>query len=980
MRNLKKVLALAVASVMLLGMMVVGTSATYSDVATTDNVEAIEVLKALEVMTGDDQGNFNPDQKVTREQMAVVMVNLLGLDTDNYKGAHPFTDVPAWADGFVGAAYTNGIVSGISATEFGTGSYIKAVDAGLMMMKALGYFQYGSDFGSDYQVATIKAADKIDLYDGIDCGAQAHLTRNEVAQLALNALEATCVQVKTAGTESTVIKTGDVDITIPGTAAEYEDVTDDDTFSYDETDATEEGTLQLIEKLYEDKFTKKAGATDLYGRAGYDWQNDDGDTIVLVGEEADYVLVAAEDTTLAKLLEAAKLDKKVLEDGEEDFTAVTVDAGEIVELWVDDDKHIEDSLVYCYVALEIDEIEELDEDLDADEIEAGAAVLITFADGSELLDIQLANYDAKTYVEGAYVLFPYSDDTSDYIYDEVEFIEDEFSADVYYDTTIAATFTGKVQGNGADYVKVDGKKYNNDIIGALTVGTEYTFVKDVNGVILGAVEVEDEDETFAIDDVVFVYDEFTSAPVSDKFGNTVTTTYAQLIDTKGVVSEVVIKVVKDYAELGKADDVFGVEGYDRDTVYTTKAYTTNKWFVGDEAASEGDLGAVNYKGTTKLTAWDYDTTKIAVLDGEGADFATDASKTTGGIRYNDKVQFIVVEGTEDEVEVEVKTGKVNATLADGAIIIADKVNGNNVAALVYAPLTVVSGSISYDEVIYIDTLTADDIYLTEVEVDDDVVEVAIFEAYNAKGEKVEITVRADAVVYAGFHTYSIEDGIYTLEYLGNDAEEQYDGENGAIYGEFFASYYGTLLTTYNGIEDLETEGAVWIDLHETDEDEGAVWTKSIKNLAALKKAATEAGAVLNIAVYAEDEAAKIIVITDGAVTGELAANYAVVVNGTKKGITVEVTDIAVGDALKLELYAGDKKLQTATMTAFGTAHSCCFYIAPYTSSNWTQTVWNADVDEVPTSAKLYVNGCFADELDLTEWIDGSINSWADLFA
>ena len=54
MRNLKRALSLTLASVMLLGMMVVGAGAAgFPDVADdNDNVEAIEVLQAIEVMVG----------------------------------------------------------------------------------------------------------------------------------------------------------------------------------------------------------------------------------------------------------------------------------------------------------------------------------------------------------------------------------------------------------------------------------------------------------------------------------------------------------------------------------------------------------------------------------------------------------------------------------------------------------------------------------------------------------------------------------------------------------------------------------------------------------------------------------------------------------------------------------------------------------------------------------------------------------------
>lgn len=91
-------LSLALASVMLLGMMVVGASASYPDVTSENNEEAIEVMQLLGVMEGDDKGNFNPGKAVTRNEMAVIMCKLLDLNTKDYAGSCPFTDVPAWAE------------------------------------------------------------------------------------------------------------------------------------------------------------------------------------------------------------------------------------------------------------------------------------------------------------------------------------------------------------------------------------------------------------------------------------------------------------------------------------------------------------------------------------------------------------------------------------------------------------------------------------------------------------------------------------------------------------------------------------------------------------------------------------------------------------------------------------------------------------------------------------------------------------------
>ena len=103
MKNLKKALSMVLASAMLFGMMVVGTGAAYADVKDEHNEEAIGVVSMVGIMGANDE--FNPDAKITRNEMAVVMVNMLDLDTDDFAGASQFTDVPAWAEPFVAACY-----------------------------------------------------------------------------------------------------------------------------------------------------------------------------------------------------------------------------------------------------------------------------------------------------------------------------------------------------------------------------------------------------------------------------------------------------------------------------------------------------------------------------------------------------------------------------------------------------------------------------------------------------------------------------------------------------------------------------------------------------------------------------------------------------------------------------------------------------------------------------------------------------------
>ena len=100
--------------------MVVGTGAVgYTDVTSEDNKEAIEVLQAVGVMSGVTEDEFSPDTPVTRNQMAVIMCQLLDYTVSTYKGTTNFTDVASWALPYVEACYTNGIIAGYSDTQFG---------------------------------------------------------------------------------------------------------------------------------------------------------------------------------------------------------------------------------------------------------------------------------------------------------------------------------------------------------------------------------------------------------------------------------------------------------------------------------------------------------------------------------------------------------------------------------------------------------------------------------------------------------------------------------------------------------------------------------------------------------------------------------------------------------------------------------------------------------------------------------------------
>ena len=277
MRNLKRALSLTLASVMLLGMMVVGSSAAdYADVTSEHNTEAIEVLQAVGIMVGDN-GNFNPDKNVTRNEMAVVMSNLMQYRVATYANTSPFTDVPAWAENYVAACYANGITSGMNATTYGGDKSVTTGQAALMLMKALGYFQYANDFGDDWLLATTRLGSYIELFNGVEAGVREPMTRNDVAQLVLNTLEATMVEADDNAINVTVPNAATITV---GNTKYYYRVDNSNDPDYRAINAVRRAdsinglrnciTIELGEKLYEGEL-KKLVTNDPYGRPATRW-------------------------------------------------------------------------------------------------------------------------------------------------------------------------------------------------------------------------------------------------------------------------------------------------------------------------------------------------------------------------------------------------------------------------------------------------------------------------------------------------------------------------------------------------------------------------------------------------------------------------------------------------------------------------------------------------------------------------------------
>ena len=81
MKNLKKVLALVMAFAMVFTMMATA-GAAYTDQADIEATEAVEMLNAIGVMTGDPDGSFRPNDTITRAE-ACRMIYTIRTNSDN---------------------------------------------------------------------------------------------------------------------------------------------------------------------------------------------------------------------------------------------------------------------------------------------------------------------------------------------------------------------------------------------------------------------------------------------------------------------------------------------------------------------------------------------------------------------------------------------------------------------------------------------------------------------------------------------------------------------------------------------------------------------------------------------------------------------------------------------------------------------------------------------------------------------------------
>lgn len=211
MKNLKKVLALVLAVVMIMGVVTVASAKTYKDAdaeAFKNYADAIDALSSLKILDGFEDETFKADGTLTRAQAAKIVAIVHNAATngriqsdiaDLYSNAqNPFVDCnTSWALPYINYCRITGLADGMTATTYAPKREVTGVQFLKLMLTTLNFNTAKEGYtGTGWDINVLNRANEIGLTAGLEDGwkAIAPIKRGEAAQVLYNALTAYLVE------------------------------------------------------------------------------------------------------------------------------------------------------------------------------------------------------------------------------------------------------------------------------------------------------------------------------------------------------------------------------------------------------------------------------------------------------------------------------------------------------------------------------------------------------------------------------------------------------------------------------------------------------------------------------------------------------------------------------------------------------------------------------------------------------------------
>ena len=861
---MKKFLSLVLALVMTMSLVTVSAGAKdFTDDSEITYKEAVDVISALGVVDGYSDGDFRPDDVLTRGAAAKIICNLiLGPTTASAlsAGTAPFKDVPVTNTfaGYITYCSQQGIISGYADGTFRPTGTLSGNAFMKMLLGALGYDSSIEGYtGANWQVSVIKQASGIGLDDGNDefVGSQA-VTRQEAALYAFNMLQATMVEYDKKDT----IVVGDITINTTSTRKDVENNTNTDGNIDGERNG--DGLMQFGEKYFKD--LEKKDATDVFGHPSSKWVYD-GDDVGTYANEADATYVVEDDdmnvgqvvtsSSYMNYSSSEAKDAKYFLNGDDNEvkSSELVAVGDIVEAYENDNGDVETVVVSRYTVAKIDKV---DTDVSTAESRNGASEVLTLTD----LDGDNSNDYYDKYDDAEKTLRGYASS-----YDEGSVLAVAFRDGKFGDEVLASyeaeAVTGEVTAFREDEtVTMDGTKYEfarskdgtDGFVDGITKNfdfdKEYTIYLTADGYVIGVEGAAGAD----LNDVYYVTGVYCE---ESRYNANKFTWYAQAVSlADGSASDIeldetdadnALKSIIDDASKDAFTDVKGLYTFDDDIA--------TAW-DGDRDYTVYGIDEDDGLDTSLKNALAMDDTKFSTTGGSSKTFYVD-----------ENTQYLGVDDYADDIDTVYAMGGMKAGTSGNVIVIADQDEDRDA---LYVILVDSSASVGSADILYAAGSSTD-----KVGTDKYVREFWSMEDNTSE----DITIDEKLSAHGFYEVDSIdEDGVYTLKDYDKTASSIDEDSDGIVVEDLALDntdqiYRNALSGSIDNVkfDDVSIANATIIDGRSNSDRNDSVYDREINSISRLEAALDavrdedlETKGTVEIDLYVKDGEITFICVTD----------------------------------------------------------------------------------------------------------------------